>query len=176
MKNQTFQLFPVIKTNFLLVCIVITAGLVLFSLIANKTFPFQAISLLILVIPALRSQTKNIAEIKNDFLYISSDQLKVPGTWKLSELHTLGAKKLDTDSSEIPVALKPTFLSNNTNRKFGFGKSKDGQDVFHFVSRNDVPLVFIPLKAGGHILLSLKQPDLFLTALLSSTLDSLESA
>ncbi len=176
MKTHSFQLFPIVKTNFLLISLLIVIGLVLFSLLVNNTFPPQVLGFVVLVIPLLMGRRKHHAELTNSSLQVISSQLKTAAFWELKELDVLGATKLDPNSDTIPKFIKPTFFSNSTDREYGFGKSENGQTVFQFVSRVDVPLVLIPLKAGGHILLSLQKSDLFLETLSSLTLESLESA
>jgi hypothetical protein len=92
--------------------------------------------------------------------------------WNFKELDILEAQVLDPSKEKIPSRLSPTFFSRNTDRQYGFGTTNDGKKAFHFVSREDVPLVIIPLKDQGHILLSLKEPDQFISALLTSAIQT----
>jgi hypothetical protein len=160
---KSYWLYPPVGEgllNFLVISMSLAAAIEIFG---NKVFPGFAFFGWLLSVLLFFMQRLNLLFIKDDFLHLVSVQKEVGSVkWNLRELDILGAREFDVSS---PERLQELSRKPAIKRKYGFTKLENGEPAFHFVAKSKVPLVLIPIKKGGYILLSLKDPKDFLRAL-----------
>jgi hypothetical protein len=160
---KSHWLYPPINEgllNFLVISMSFAAAIEIFG---GRVFPGFGFFGWVLSTLVFFTQNLNLVLIQKDFLHVISVQVGVGSIkWGLDELDVSGARELDVsvprNDWEIPQHL-------STQQRYGSIKLENGKSAFHFISRSKVPLVLIPVKKGGYILLSLKAPKNFLTAL-----------
>jgi hypothetical protein len=119
---------------------------------------------LFFLVPLILDQFFHRISITKNQLIFSSILTGKSETWMLTELDISGTRQFEWED-KLPVVTSHNFWKLERGQQFGTVKLENGNFAFHFYAREDARLVVIPLKVGGHILLEIKTPEVFIDAL-----------
>ncbi len=173
-KGNQFRLVPPMNGGFWIL-VLFALLLMIYMILSNKSFnfisPFFLIVLLFGYFVMFLNDKNNFVLVKKNkiiFLIQSLSLITTPlnfSSWDIEELNMNESCILLPKTEEANSILRLHEILNDSVNYFGLKKLKNNQTIFRFLSRTDVPLVIIPIKSGGHILLSLENPEAFIAVL-----------